>query len=493
MNLEEHVPDERELDLKRAELAALATDLVERELWLSTLRQELAAFRAEYLRIVGASYAVLDDTNARLAEASAARRPDDETAQEEAGRARRRAGAAKARAEGQADLEPTEPFDPPAALKTLYRAVARRLHPDLASTDEERVLRGPWMERLGIAYGKQDGNALKSLLAEWEQRKEPARGSEVAGALARAWLFGELTTEDYTDRTRIAREAIEAARQIGRARQRIGDIGQIADDLKDGALYELYGRHRTGLEAGRNLLNEMAAKLEMEAAYTRWEGVVRRDPRTRAMHDAADLPARGLADLERWWGCAPIEGPEERATSESGGRVEFEFSKEQWDVLRPKLDRVFRAVQRELKPGQDLLREFVRALKGALMKNAKLPKHIVKAAIKRWNRETRGGRDVEAAAVSANQAGRAAARGRALPQERALMARWARENPEGVPPAGAGGQDAPAGAGRADAAGYAGAGAAGAESRDDGDGGRSAHETRAESGARGPVVDLGWE
>ena len=181
----------------------------------------------------------------------------------------------------------TQPFDPPAALKTLYRTVARRLHPDLASTDEERVLRGPWMERLGVAYGKQDGNALKSLLAEWGQREEPVRGSEVAGDLARAWLFGELTTEDYTDRTRIARDAIEVARRIGRAKQRIGEIDQIADDLKAGALHELYRRHRTGLEAGRNLLNEMAAKLEMEAAYARWEGAPRGDTRTRPMRDAA--------------------------------------------------------------------------------------------------------------------------------------------------------------------------------------------------------------
>ena len=477
MNLDEHVPDERELDLKRAELAALATDLVERELGLSTLRQELAAFRAEYLRIVGASYAVLDDTNALLAEASAARRPDDEAAQEEADRARRRASAAKARAEGQAALEPTEPFDPPAALKTLYRAVARRLHPDLASTDAERVLRRPWMERLGVAYGEQNGAALKNLLAEWGQR-EPVRGSEVAGALARAWLFGELTTEDYTDRTRIARDAIEVARQIGRARQRIGDIGQIADDLKAGALHELYRRHRTGLEADRNLLNEMAAKLEMEAAYARWEGVVRRDPRTRAMRDAADLPARGLADLERWRGWAPIEGSEERATSESGGRVEFEFSEEQWAKIRPRLDRIFRALKREIKAGQDLLKEFIRRVRDMLLRKAGWPKHVVKAALLRWHEETRGGRDVATAGTGAG--GGRSGSGPAGPTAAGGA------DADGSVEEGGTGDGKPPGEGRgaagggtegSGAEGEGGAGAAGAESRDDADGGRSAHET----------------
>lgn len=490
MNLDsEHGADERELDLQRAELAALATDLVERELGLSTLQQELAAFQAEYLCIVGASYAVLDDSNARLAEARAARRPDD-GAQEEAIRARRRADDTRRELANSA-LDPTQSFDPPAALKKLYRTVARRLHPDLASTDQERKLRGPWMERLGVAYGMQDGDALESLLAEWGRREEPVRRSEVAGDLARAWLFGELATEDYTDRTRIACEGIEVARQIGRAKQRICDISRIADDLKAGALHELYRRHRTGLDAGRNLLNEMAARLEMKAAYARREGVVRRDPRTHAIRDAMDLPERGLADLERRRVPASIKRPGEQLISEDGGGVEF--TDEQWGILRPRLDRQFRLVRantsrQEGESAKDysirLFRQFIAQVREALKA---VQRHVVDAALRRWYKETKGGRDVsiDSEASGQNDATATPSPASGATADGAVEA----PQPEEVPGAGAereGAQGGETGAGRE---GGVGVGSQSSESPADSDGGRAAHETRAESGAGGPVVD----
>ena len=62
-------PEERELALKRTELTGLESELVERELELSTLQQELAVFEAQYLRVVGRRYATLDDIHARISEA----------------------------------------------------------------------------------------------------------------------------------------------------------------------------------------------------------------------------------------------------------------------------------------------------------------------------------------------------------------------------------------------------------------------------------------
>ena len=127
---------------------------MERELELSTLQQELVVFEAEYLRVVGRRYAALDDINARIAEAQAARRPDDHAALQEARNARETADVTVAQAEGDVpDAEPVPPFEPPAGLKALYRAAARKLHPDLATTDDERALRHEWMAKVNEAYG----------------------------------------------------------------------------------------------------------------------------------------------------------------------------------------------------------------------------------------------------------------------------------------------------------------------------------------------------
>ena len=434
MNIDnEAVLDERELDLKRAEFAALAKHLVDRELALSTLRQALAAFQAEHLRIVGTSYAVLDDTCARMAEARAARCSDDEAVQEEARRARQRADATAARAEDQASLDPGPLFEPPAALQTLYRAVALKLHPDLAATEDERAHRRPWMQRLGAAYRKHDVDAVKVLRAEWEAIHQPVHANEATGDFVRAWLFGELTTDDYADRAWIASEAARVTRQIAQGKRRIDEIRPTIDDLKASDLHRLYYEHTNRLDSGVNLLDEMAAKLDAQIADAEQEASDARAPGVLAPCGTGDLLARGLADLDRW---RRIEGHAQEsrdsaptATARTGEEAQYAFSVEQWDRLRPALDRVFLAVRRELQPGQDLLRAFVKAVRKALVKERGLPKAIARDACVRWNRETRGGRDVETAETDPDRPRRDIL-GKPLPAERQLMARWAREEPQ---------------------------------------------------------------
>jgi hypothetical protein len=58
-------PEERELANKREELTILQVELTDRELFLESLRAELAAFEGLYLREVGALYAELDEWTPR--------------------------------------------------------------------------------------------------------------------------------------------------------------------------------------------------------------------------------------------------------------------------------------------------------------------------------------------------------------------------------------------------------------------------------------------
>jgi hypothetical protein len=82
-------PEERELEKKRGELAALAAQLVQSELDLATLHAELRTFEGRYLRSVGRLYAELDEIEAQIAEALARISPKDDATQQQATQARR--------------------------------------------------------------------------------------------------------------------------------------------------------------------------------------------------------------------------------------------------------------------------------------------------------------------------------------------------------------------------------------------------------------------
>src|SRR5947209_19880582 len=66
-------PEERELERKQAELAALEENLEERELAFETFKAELKAFERQYQSIVGMRYAELEEIVAQLAEAQSRR------------------------------------------------------------------------------------------------------------------------------------------------------------------------------------------------------------------------------------------------------------------------------------------------------------------------------------------------------------------------------------------------------------------------------------
>ncbi|MCY4659089.1 MAG: hypothetical protein OXF93_04645 [Acidobacteria bacterium] len=487
----ETVLDERGLERKRREFAALAHKLIDLVLALSALQRECAAFRAEYLRIVGTSYAVLDETCARIAESRATGYPDDEAVQGEARRTRQRAEASATRAEDRTSLDQGPSGDPPAALGSLFRAVALRLHPDLAPTEDERAFRRPWMEKLDAAYRKRDVEAVKALRAEWEASRQPGHAQEVAGDLLRAWLLGELTTGDYADQTRISGEVMQLIRQIGQAKRRIDGTQRMLDALKASDLHELYREHAARLDSGVNLLDEMAAKLDVQIADAEREDPGARPAGTMEPRDAGDLFARGLTDLDRW------RRVEERtrqnretgpaATGRPAAEARYEFSVEQWDRLRPVLDRMFLAVRRELRPGQDPLREFVKVVRKALVKDDGLPKSAAREACVRWNRETRGGRDVEVAETGPDRLGPGTP-GPAAAGGTSVDGTMGTGGAAAVPPTregryGADDRSQGPRAARAD-----GTGTPSAESRNDPDGGRPAHQARAVADSQEPII-----
>ena len=178
-------PEERELAAKNADLAALKIQLAQRELDFATLRVELHAFEQRYLRIVGVKFAEIDDLEAQIAEALNRRNPSDETARQRAEEARTKAtesagvaGAIEPRAQA-ADFKPSE------NLKRLYWEIAKRIHPDLATDDDERAKRNQVMAEVNRAYAESDEARLRAILDEWETSPDAVTGDGVGAELVR--------------------------------------------------------------------------------------------------------------------------------------------------------------------------------------------------------------------------------------------------------------------------------------------------------------------
>ncbi len=178
-------PEEAELERKKIELAALETELAERELDLNTLEAELRAFERRYLRVIGVLYAELDELEARIAEVLAQQNPKDTKVHERASQARTQAQeSAKATGTIQESKE-RDDFKPSEDLKRLYREVAKKIHPDLATDEKERARRTQLMTEANRAYEEGNATHLQAILNEWEASPETVKGEGVAAELVR--------------------------------------------------------------------------------------------------------------------------------------------------------------------------------------------------------------------------------------------------------------------------------------------------------------------
>lgn len=174
--------EEGELARKRAELAALQDQLIDREMLLESLRLDLAAFEGRYLREVGVLYAELDDWNAKIAElaAEAAR---TEQARSAATAARAQADKSYAAAHGEAATASI--FTPSPELKKLRREVVNEIHPDRASNESDRLLRERLTKEANAAYLRQDADELRRILEEYRSSPESVRGDGASADLER--------------------------------------------------------------------------------------------------------------------------------------------------------------------------------------------------------------------------------------------------------------------------------------------------------------------
>jgi hypothetical protein len=178
----QQTPDDAALFNKREQLAAVRTTLAERESELAQIRTELKTFEGRYLRQVGVLYAELDDLEARIAEREVDLY-DSDSARARAREARRQAQETHDAAFGEA--HEAEEFDPPPSLKTLFRDLAKRIHPDFARDDAEQKHFTLLMARANQAYSRGDTETLQRLLDDHREIHASIAGEDAAAELLR--------------------------------------------------------------------------------------------------------------------------------------------------------------------------------------------------------------------------------------------------------------------------------------------------------------------
>ncbi|MGI0482999.1 molecular chaperone DnaJ [Geminocystis sp. CENA526] len=204
-------PEEEELKRKQAELEALESELIQKELELRTFEGELHSFEREYAQIIGSRYTELEQIQAQINEYMAY-------------------------------LESSRNFKPSDSLKKLYREVAKRIHPDLVTDEEEKARRQDLMIMANEAYEQGNEDKLREILANWEISPESVKGEG------------------------IAIELIKIIRKIAQCRSRIGAIVSEIEALTQTDLYELKSQVDRAKENGKDLLAEMALHLDEEIA-----------------------------------------------------------------------------------------------------------------------------------------------------------------------------------------------------------------------------------
>jgi hypothetical protein len=172
-------------------------------------------------------------------------KPKDQEAQERASQARTQAQDSARAVEAEQEAGKREPFRPSENLKKLYREVAKRIHPDLATDESDRKRRHELMTEANRAYEEGDEARLEAILRDWETSPESVKG-EGPGA-----------------------ELVRVIRKIAQVEHRLKAIDAEIARVEETDLYQLKNQVDQAEEEGRDLLAEMASQVDQQVAEAR--------------------------------------------------------------------------------------------------------------------------------------------------------------------------------------------------------------------------------
>jgi chromosome segregation ATPase len=158
-----------------------------------------------------------------------------------------------------------------AAIKTLYRQLARRFHPDLALDETDRAYRTDLMMAINAAYAAGDLAALERLATE-------------PNSLSRA----PQNLEEL---------AISLQREVDRCRRRLAEIATEMATLESHNSARLMKRVERAAAEGRDLLAELATDLRRRIGQKMVERDVLETQLEEVEREGVDVSADDLADI----------------------------------------------------------------------------------------------------------------------------------------------------------------------------------------------------
>jgi len=230
------LPEEQELSRLEAQQTDLEDKVATAELTLETIKTESSQIQYRYYQSVGRLYVELDELEALITRVEADQDPENEEAQEQA-------EAAKEQAEKSAEeagITEKQPPPPPVItpeLKQTFRQAAKLMHPDRATTEEERERRNIIMAKVNVAYSKGDKGTIEKLITEYGQDPEAITGNDIGARM------------------------IKAIRRIAQLRRRMEESEQEINDLKGTEIYELFITITETEAMGGNPLMDLAAQI----------------------------------------------------------------------------------------------------------------------------------------------------------------------------------------------------------------------------------------
>ncbi|WP_298440251.1 hypothetical protein [Geobacter sp.] len=231
-------PEESELERRRREFHALERRLAKLEHELDDLREEIGEFEKIYAEKMAIRLRELDQLKQELARVVAA-------AGSSGGEKQPGPRQCSAPGDGEQEREEIPRMQTGTAgrewsesIRDLYRKVAKAIHPDLAGSEEERKRRQKLMAEANRAYAAEDRVTLRAILEEWELSPEAALAVGTAGELA-------LLT-----------------RRRARLEERLRSVEREIARLRNTEIYRLIQRVEEAKWRGRDIIADMAAKLD---------------------------------------------------------------------------------------------------------------------------------------------------------------------------------------------------------------------------------------